>query len=191
MLFASLLSLVLLAFDADGFGGAPATKAINPLYLKLDGAETFQISSPSVPVPSFNRQRCRGIADLSLASRPVFTERENGGWECVYVLEYSETGHSPSVFVQIRGLKAGTWSSFRLKLNFGSILSRQVLSARAAALVHALIGNREPIKGLAAELAEGHDFDRSFNRITLKYRQERLDNSRYNLTGVNASSGGR
>ena len=143
-------------------------------------------SAPGV-VPSFDEMKCRRIADLSSPSRPVFIEKPDGEWECSYQLEYTETGHTPSVFLQIRGFEPGVWSSFRLKLNFGSILSRQVLGDRAASLVYALIGDQTPMRELSVTLGAGHEFEASFEGITLRYRQERFDTTRYNLSGTNRS----
>jgi hypothetical protein len=137
--------------------------------------------------PGFDEMKCRRIADLSSPSRPVFIQKPDGEWECSYQLEYSETGHTPSVFLQIRGFEPGVWSSFRLKLNFGSLLSRQVLGDRAASLVYALIGDQTPMRELSVTLGAGREFEASFESITLRYRQERFDATRYNLSGTNRS----
>jgi hypothetical protein len=147
-----------------------------------------RISAPNSEAPRFDATRCRGIADLSNTSRPVFIEKSDGQWECSYLLEYHETTHNPSVFIQIRGIQAGIWSSFRVKLNFGSLLSRQVLGARAAALIYALIGDKTPARDLATSLAAGRDFEISFDSIVLKYKRERFDDARYNFTGTNLSN---
>ncbi|UHS63249.1 hypothetical protein HRR99_16745 [Agrobacterium vaccinii] len=141
-------------------------------------------STPSASTtPAFTAAQCHGIADLSTKSRPVFTQRDNGEWECSYMIEYKETGHTPSLFLQIRGTESGIWSNFRLKLNFGSLLSRQVLGARAANLVYLLVGTNTPVKDLDAVLASGRDLEMSFDGVTLKYKQERLDTNRFNLFG--------
>ncbi|MDQ1184611.1 DUF6030 family protein [Agrobacterium larrymoorei] len=140
---------------------------------------------------SFNAARCRGIADISSKTQPLFQLKENGEWECTYLVEYHETGHSPSLFIQVRGSDTNRWNSFRLKLNFGSLLSRQVLGGRAAAIVYTLIGDQSPLRELDMTLALGREFELSFSGITLRYKQEAFDASRYNLSGVQALKTGK
>ncbi|NTJ43927.1 hypothetical protein G6L28_15100 [Agrobacterium larrymoorei] len=132
----------------------------------------------------FDATRCRAIADLSSKSLPSFSSKDNGEWECTYLLEYPETGHAPSLFIQIRGFEPGQWKNFRLKLNFGSLLSRQVLGKRAANLVYMLVGEQTPIRQMDATLAEGREFELSFEGITLRYKRELFDTSRFNLFGT-------
>lgn len=148
-----------------------------------------QMEIPQRATGNFDAARCRGIAELTTQTPPMFIQKENGEWECSYMLEYPETGHSPSVFVQIRGIEPGVWSSFRLKLNVGSLLSRQVLGNRAANLVYELIGDQMPMRELGAVLAAGQEFELSFDGVKLTYRQERFDKMRYNLSGTNAPGG--
>ncbi len=175
MLVAAILSLLLVGGDAGlaTTSGAQVTPAV----------QQAQQDTSTSPASSFNAPRCQGMADLSSPNRPVFIEKQNGEWECTYLLEYSETGHSPSVFIQIRGVAAGTWNSFRLKLNFGSLLSRQVLATRAASLVNSLFGTKTPLTDLDGMLASGREFELTFDGVTLKYRQERMDENRFNLFG--------
>jgi hypothetical protein len=149
-------------------------------YRQVDFSTQLNVRS------GFTAARCRGIADISSKVRPLFQVKENGEWECTYLLEYPETGHSPSLFIQVRGVHPEQWSSFRLKLNFGSLLSRQVLGGRAAAIVYTLIGDQSPLRELDVTLALGREFDLSFSGITLRYKQEAFDASRYNLYGGNA-----
>ena len=173
-----LISLFLLISTCTNIDAATSTVA--PSYHQPEPPEQRNITS------SFNATRCRGIADISSKSPPLFQVRENGEWECTYLLEYPETGHSPSLFIQIRGVHADRWSSFRLKLNFGSLLSRQVLGGRAAAIIYTLIGDQSPLRELDVTLALGREFDISFGGVSLRYKKEAFDTSRYNLFGGNS-----
>lgn len=189
----STMSLIYQTATAEGgqlLLSAPSTAAFE---FSRNGAEVslaqpvtdVTAPTPAAPVtPGFDETKCRRIADLSSPSRPVFTEKPDGEWECSYQLEYSETGHKPSVFLQIRGFEPGAWSSFRVKLNFGSLLSRQVLGDRAANLTYALIGDETPMRELAVTLGAGREFEASFGGITLRYRKERFNESRFNLSGA-------
>ncbi|MDQ1194385.1 DUF6030 family protein [Agrobacterium sp. SORGH_AS 787] len=172
------ISVLLLSLAGSGLGGTPNDSDI--AYRQVD------FSTPSNVRSSFTAARCRSIADISSKVQPLFQVKENGEWECTYLLEYPETGHSPSLFIQIRGVHPERWSSFRLKLNFGSLLSRQLLGGRAAAIVYTLIGDQSPLRELDVTLALGRQFDISFSGITLRYKQEAFDASRYNLSGGNA-----
>ncbi|MGV1871971.1 MULTISPECIES: DUF6030 family protein [Agrobacterium] len=176
MLIPLIISLYLVSGSAQP--GTADNKTRHPARV-----EHVQWKVPPRNSPSFAESQCRSIADLSVSSRPVFTVTENGEWECTYLIEYSETGHKPSLFIQIRGLDPGIWSSFRLKLNFGSPLSRQVLGAQAADLVYLLIGTNTPVRDLDAMLAAGRELEMTFDDVTLKYRQERTDSNRFNLFG--------
>lgn len=139
------------------------------------------------PATRFDGNRCRGLADLGAGERPAFLARESGEWECSYLIDYPETSHQPSVFVVIRGVKAEVWSNFRLKLNFGSVLSRQELASQAAQLVQAIVGERIHVKDLAAMLAAQKDFTIAFGNIEFVYKRERMDETRFNLTGTVAN----
>ena len=190
----SAMSIIYQTATAEGgqvMLSAPSTGAFE---FSRNGGEILlaqavpDVTSPTMPAapvtPGFDETKCRRIADLSSPSRPVFTEKPDGEWECSYQLEYSETGHKPSVFLQIRGFEPGAWSSFRVKLNFGSLLSRQVLGDRAASLTYALIGDETPMRELAVTLGAGREFEASFGGITLRYRKERFNESRFNLSGA-------
>lgn len=83
-------------------------------------------------------------------------------------------------------MKAESWSSFRLKLNFGSVLSRQALASQAASLVRVIVGEQIHVKELAKLLAAQKDFAITLGRIELVYKRERLDETRFNLTGTEA-----
>lgn len=178
-LFVAMLAFSLIAFSLL----VPATT------FQADHSGTsmgnMALVSASDSAPVFDAAHCRAIADLSAKNPPSFTAKENGEWECTYLLEYPETGHTPSLFIQVRGVEPGKWTSFRLKLNFGSLLSRQVLGMRAANLVYTLTGEQTPIRQLDAVLAEGREFELSFDTINLRYRQERMDTARFNLFGAN------
>ncbi|QCI99378.1 DUF6030 family protein [Agrobacterium larrymoorei] len=175
MLITSFFSLALL-----GTSPAQAGNGVDHYVIPV------QLDAAATPGPKFDAARCRGIADLSSKAQPMFQQKENGEWECSYLLDYTETGHTPSVFIQIRGVEPGRWSSFRLKLNFGSILSRQALGGRAASIVYTLIGDQTPLRELGVTLAGGRDFELLFNGMSLKYKQERFDKTRFNLSGTNA-----
>lgn len=176
MLVVAVISLFLLGGDAArtaAMGDPHADAMVHNIQ-----------SAPSIGMaPTFTAAQCQSIADLSATSRPVFIQKNNGEWECSYLIDYAETGHTPSLFLQIRGMEPGIWSNFRLKLNFGSLLSRQVLGARAANLVYLLVGPNIPIKDLDAVLASGRELEMSFDSVTLKYKQERVDTNRFNLFG--------
>jgi len=176
MLVVAVISLILLSGDM-------ARSAVMKNPQGDPSLQHIQSTPSDNTTPTFTAAQCHGIADLSTTSRPVFTQRDNGEWECSYMIEYKETGHTPSLFLQIRGTESGIWSNFRLKLNFGSLLSRQVLGARAANLVYLLVGTNTPVKDLDAVLASGRDLEMSFDGVTLKYKQERLDTNRFNLFG--------
>ncbi len=176
MLISSIFSLFLVGISAQPGMSADIRRV-------AAAADYIQIQAGPEPSPHFGASQCRSIADLSASSRPVFNTAENGEWECSYQLEYSETGHTPSLFIQIRGIEPGVWSSFRIKLNFGSLLSRQVLGARAANLVNLLVGTNNPLGNLEAVLATGRELEITFDDVTLKYQQERLDPNRFNLFG--------
>lgn len=175
MLMISVLSLALTPIDT-----AKATLRIAsppPIQAVSKGAR--------LPAKTFDASRCRGISDLSQKKPPVFQEGANGEWECTSFLEFPETGHAPSIFVQIRGAKGESWSTFRLKLNFGSPLSRQSLSEKAVAIIESLIGDRTQLEELRTRLAARQEFESSIAGIGLRYRQEGMDPTRFNLFGKN------
>jgi hypothetical protein len=176
MLISSIFSLFLVGVSAQPGMDAALRRA-------AAAADYIQVQAAPSPTSHFGASQCRSIADLSASNKPVFITTENGEWECTYQLEYSETGHTPSLFIQIRGIEPGVWSSFRIKLNFGSLLSRQVLGARAANLVNLLVGTNNPLGNLEGVLATGRELEITFDDVTLKYQQERLDPNRFNLFG--------
>ncbi len=180
----TMLAAIVIPFILAGGGDVGRTAAVLPVLPQSPSVQLVQLNAPREAVADFNALRCKGIGDLSSPNKPVFTEKGNGEWECTYLQEYPETGHTPSVFLQIRGVEAGVWSSFRLKLNFGSLLSRQVLGTRAANLVYTLIGNDTPMRELDVTLAAGREFEIAFGGITLKYLQERMDQTRFNVFGT-------
>lgn len=137
-------------------------------------------------ITRFDQRRCSGFTDLELADRPIFTQHEGGEWECSYLLEYPETSHRPSIFVLVRGVEAERWINFRLKLNFGSMLSRQALASQAAFMVRAIVGEHIRVKELATMLAAQKDFTVTLGKIELVYKRERLDETRFNLSGTAA-----
>lgn len=175
--------LVVPIFSLLFLGGYPvqptATSAVGPDAL----VHNIQFASSASAPQTFNASKCQSLADLSGISRPVFTQRENGEWECSYLMEYKETGHSPSLFLLIRGMEPNVWSNFRIKLNFGSLLSRQVLGARASNVIFRLVGTNTPLKDLGPMMASGRELEMSFDGIILKYQQERTDPNRYNFFG--------
>lgn len=175
MLMISILSLALMPIDT-----ASAT-------LRIASPPLAQAASKGarLPAKAFDVARCLGMSDLSQKNRPVFQEGPNGEWECMSFLEFPETGHNPSIFIQIRGAKGESWSTFRLKLNFGSLLSSQSLSERAVDIIEALIGDRTPMEELRAKLAARQEFETSIAGVGLRYRQEGMDPTRFNLFGSN------
>ncbi|WP_243257877.1 DUF6030 family protein [Rhizobium skierniewicense] len=178
MLLASIISLFVLSVETR-----PAT-VLHVSQSPKTQRHPVQ-GSPSVSTFfGFDEKRCLGIAELSSSEKPVFTAYDTGEWQCTYVIDYAETGHKPSLFLQIRGVEPGVWNNFRIKLNFGSVLSRQVLAARAANIVYSLFGTNMALKDLETVLASGLDMEIAFGEASLKYRQERGDPNRYNLFGT-------
>lgn len=177
----SMLTSYIFSLFLVGVVAQPGTNV--DILRREAGVDYVQSQAAPSSTPNFAAFQCSSIADLSASSRPVFTKTDNGDWECSSMLEYSETGHTPSLFIQIRGIEPGVWSSFRVKLNFGSLLSRQVLGARAANLIHLLVGTNTPLRDLEGVLASGRELEITFDDVTLKYRQERLDPNRFNLFG--------
>lgn len=177
MLLASIISLSLLGVETRP---ATASDVLRPPNTIL---HTVQWSPTVSTFFGFDEKRCLAIADLSATEKPAFIGQDTGEWQCTYVIDYAETGHKPSLFLQIRGVEPGVWSNFRIKLNFGSLLSRQVLAARATTIVSSLIGTNMPLKDLEVVLASGQDLEIAFGEATLKYKQERGDTNRYNLFG--------
>ncbi|MCJ8521140.1 hypothetical protein ABID21_004220 [Pseudorhizobium tarimense] len=114
----------------------PALKALTPARPPL----LERTTRTQRPHPDFDEADCRSLALLSQTSVPEFRSYVNGGWECSYLLEFPETGLSSSVFIQVRGDVYGAWSNFRIKLNFGSHLSRQNLASVTVGLVDRLAG---------------------------------------------------
>ncbi len=57
---------------------------------------------------------------------------------------------------------------FRLKLNFGSVLSRQELDVSGCQLVQAIVGERIHVKDLAAMLAAQKDFTIAFGQYRVR-----------------------
>lgn len=165
--------------------------------LSMNDSLTVRVTTPApaqqtaakegrIPIRTFDAARCRGLSDLSQKNPPTFMQSESGDWECNSLLEFPETGRTPSLFIQIRGNKDGGWTYFRLKLNFGSPLSRQILNERAISVVKILIGNETPIKDLAAKLAAGQEFESTLAGAKLRYKQEGMEKSRFNLFGTNS-----
>lgn len=185
-----LLLILLLGGNATPAASEPLSgNAPTPQRDILEGVKSARLRGNAHEARSatrFDQKRCIGFADLELADRPVFTQEEGGEWECSYLLEYPETSHRPSIFVLVRGVQAETWSSFRLKLNFGSVLSRQALATEAAFLVRTIVGQHIHVKELATMLAAQKDFTITLGRIELAYKRERLDETRFNLTGTEA-----
>lgn len=165
--------------------------------LSMNDGQTAQVTDPilpqqtaakegRLPVRIFDAARCRGLSDLSQKSPPTFMRAESGDWECNSLLEFPETGRTPSLFIQIRGNKDGPWTYFRLKFNFGSPLSHQILGERATSVIKMLIGNETPTKDLAARLAAGQEFESTLAGAKLRYKQEGMEKSRFNLFGTNS-----
>lgn len=178
MLLASIISLSLLGVALQLATASDASQSPNTTLHPAQWSPTVSTFF------GFDEKRCLGIADLSSPEKPVFTTHDTGEWQCTYVIDYAETGHKPSLFLQIRGVEPGVWNNFRIKLNFGSVLSRQVLAARAANIVYSLLGTNMPLKDLEVVLASELDMEIAFGEATLKYRQERGDPNRYNLFGT-------
>lgn len=180
MLLASIISLSLLGVELQPATASDISQSPNTALHHVQWSPTVSTFF------GFDEKRCLAIAELSAPEKPVFTAQDTGDWQCTYVIDYAETGHKPSLFLQIRGMEPGVWSNFRIKLNFGSVLSRQVLGARAANIVYSLLGTNMPLKELEVVLASGLDMEIAFGSVTLKYRQERGDTNRYNLFGTRA-----
>ena len=176
MLIVALLSLVGITMN-----DVQTVRVIDSPPLQQIAAKEGRIS-----IHNFDAVRCKAVADLSQKAPPTFTQMPSGDWECNSLLEFPETGRTPSLFIQIRGNKDGRWTYVRLKLNFGSPLSRQVLSERAVSVMHMLIGDRTSVKDLPAKLAAGQEFESTVAGAKVRYKQEGMDKSRFNLFGTNS-----
>lgn len=176
-----MLVVALLSFVGITVDDTRTARVMEPAPLQQIVAKAGRI-----PVRNFDATRCKALADLSQKAAPTFTQMPNGDWECNSLLEFPETGRTPSLFIQIRGNKDGRWTYFRLKLNFGSPLSRQILSERALSVIHMLIGDRTPMKDLTAKLAAGQEFESALAGAKVRYKQEGMDKSRFNLFGTNS-----
>lgn len=142
-------------------------------------------------LPAFDRADCQSLASLPQTSLPEYQSYENGGWECSHLLEFPETGFSSSVFIQVRGDVASVWTNFRIKLNFGSHLSRQNLASVTVGFVDRLVGLGVANKdALEDALARQTAFTTSVDGVAMRYWQEPIDERRFHLMGSGNNSAG-
>ncbi|MDQ1196828.1 DUF6030 family protein [Agrobacterium sp. SORGH_AS 787] len=176
-----MLIVALLSFVGITMGDTRTAQVVDSAPFQQVAAKEGRMS-----IRNFDAARCKALADLSQKEAPTFTQMPSGEWECNSLLEFPETGRTPSLFIQIRGNKDGRWTYFRLKLNFGSSLSRQTLSERAVSIIHLLIGERTSTTDLATSLAAGQEFESTIAGAKVRYKQEGMDKSRFNFFGTNS-----
>lgn len=127
---------------------------------------------------------CNAMAEDG-PERPSFTTRENGTWECSTFREHAAS----SVFVQMRGLPDGSFSSFRIKFNLDADGMTESLGDEAARLVAAgirpLATNTELEAALIQKLMSQTDFYFLLGYYPVTFKREFGEASRFNMIAVN------
>lgn len=120
---------------------------------------------------------------------PSLVTRDDGTWECSILREYAALDGGSSLFVQIRGVKDGSFSGFRIKFNLGAGGMTESLSDQASRLVTTAIRplavSADMTAALKQKLISQTDFQFLLGYYPVSFKQEISDATRFNLIVLN------
>ncbi|MGK6312897.1 DUF6030 family protein [Neorhizobium sp. DT-125] len=133
-------------------------------------------------------QICNSIAEDGQET-PSLVTRENGGWECSSLREYAAPEGQSSLFVQIRGMRDGTFSGFRIKFNLGAGGMTAELGDQASRLVAAgirpLAVSADMEAALKQKLMSQTDFYFLLGYYPIAFKREISEATRFNMIAAN------